>query len=175
MTFAFPDTFEQSGYNFARLDPDGLETMKAWLLSRHLHDWWTPDLDEMDVLSREAQGSSPTGARFIVSHGGRPFAYIQCVEPRADLLPEGFEPAPGAAMIQQFVGDADMIGFGHGTNFIKAFVSFCDARGEIAQLLAAPLADSQPAIRSYAQAGFRPKSRGETKDGLVQLMVRNRA
>ena len=57
----------------------------------------------------------PAMDQFIVTRGDRPFAYLQCYDPTA--WPDnglGEHPA-GTRGIDQFIGETDMIGRGHGS------------------------------------------------------------
>ena len=59
--------------------------------------------------------------QFIVSIDGRPFGYLQCY--RMSDWDAGFGPQPdGTRGIDQFIAEPDMIGRGHGSAFIRAFI-----------------------------------------------------
>ena len=57
---------------------------------------------------------------WIVSHGGRPFAFIQDYDPLAWDLHHFGDLPPGSRGIDQFIGEPDMLNRGHGSAFIRA-------------------------------------------------------
>ena len=64
----------------------------------------------------------PAMEQFIVTHGDRPFAYLQCYDPTA-WPDNGLGEHPGGTRgIDQFIGEEDMIERGHGSALIRAFV-----------------------------------------------------
>ena len=166
-----PDSFSHDGYDFHRLGEKDIKLLKGWLAEPHMSDWWSPSEDEMAGIENNPDQSGSRVARYIVSHGGRPFAYIQCYDPAQDDTRWDDHPQEaGTYGIDQFIGDAQMIGFGHGTNFIKAFITELKTHDFIKRLIVAPSPDNAPAIRCYNQAGFRKEEEIERPDETVLLM-----
>ena len=55
------------------------------------------------------------------SRDDRPFAYLQCYQ--IGEWHESFGPQPaGTRGLDQFIGEADMLGRGHGSAFVRAFI-----------------------------------------------------
>jgi aminoglycoside 6'-N-acetyltransferase len=144
-------------------------TARRWLEIAEVRRWWTdPDgaasLDEEDL-------ADPNLSMWIVSHEDRPFAYLQDYDPHAwPDHPFGFLP-PGARGIDQFIGEPDMLGRGHGSAFIRAYVDRLFAAG-------APAVGTDPdpanarAIRAYEKAGFTGLETRDTPCGPALLMTR---
>jgi aminoglycoside 6'-N-acetyltransferase len=111
-------------------------------------------------------------ALWTVSADGRPFAFMQ------DYDVHGWEghhfghlPA-GARGIDQFIGEVDMIGHGHGPAFIARRVEAMFEAG--APVIATdPHPDNGRAIAAYRRAGFDVAGPpGETQWGLALPMLR---
>lgn len=167
----FPTTFSHNGYDFAAVAPAGVAQIRAWLKEPHIADWWTPDADTVAAI-QAGQTADKGVLCFIVSHGGRPFGYVQCYDAAADAEFWGDAPqAAGTYGFNQFIGDAEMIGFGHGINFIKAFVTELKNHADVKRIVVTPAPDNTPAVRSYTQAGFRKEKVITTANGPTLLMA----
>jgi aminoglycoside 6'-N-acetyltransferase len=79
---------------------------------------------------------------------------------------------PGTRGIDQFIGVSEMIGRGHGSNFIRQFVDGLLASG-IPRVVTDPSPENGRAIRAYAKAGFQSERVVDTSDGQALLMVRD--
>ncbi|MBN8520377.1 MAG: acetyltransferase [Alphaproteobacteria bacterium] len=171
---ALSQKFAHNGYEFSDVASADIPMIREWLRSPHLTDWWTPSVEDMADIS---SGLSTAAARyFLVSYQGRPYALIQCSDLGSDLvrtnrLGDDYPVEPGTFAIHQFVGDVEMLGFGHGTNFIKAFITELKRQPEVKRLMVTPAQDNAPAIKCYAQAGFRKDKPRQTPSGLCLLMV----
>ena len=101
----------------------------------------------------------------------RPFAYLQCYNLSAWNV--GFGPQPaGTRGLDQFIGEPDMLGRGHGSAFIRAFAERLLANGT-PRIVIDPDPANARAIRAYEKAGFERDRMVETPDGPALLMVRN--
>lgn len=110
-------------------------------------------------------------AQFLVATEGRPFAYLQCY--RIGAWHDGFGPQPaGTRGLDQFIGEADMVGHGHGTAFIRAFTERLLAVGT-PRVVLDPSPENARAIRVYEKARFVRHRLVETPDGVALLMVRD--
>jgi aminoglycoside 6'-N-acetyltransferase len=85
----------------------------------------------------------------------------------------GFGAQPsGTRSLDQFIGEADMLGRGHGSAFIRAFTERLLAKGTPRVVIDPDQANTR-AIRAYEKAGFEKDRMVETPDGPVLLMVRD--
>lgn len=169
---ALSQKFAHNGYEFSGVTPADMPMIREWLRSPHLTDWWTPSADDMADIS---SGLSATVRYFLVSYQGRPYALIQCSDlgsdsVRTSRLGDEYAVEPGTFAIHQFVGDVEMLGFGHGTNFIKAFIAELKHQPAVKRLMVTPAQDNAPAIKCYAQAGFRKDKPLQTPSGMCVLM-----
>jgi aminoglycoside 6'-N-acetyltransferase len=143
-----------------------LAIVRAWQAAPHVREWWD---DEPLTLAGEDE---PAMDQYIVAIAGEPFAYLQCYLQSA--YPEnGLGPhPPGTRGIDQFIGEPDVVGRGHGSAFIRAFVDRLLTAGAT-RVIADPDPRNARAIRAYAKAGFRPEQEVVTPDGRALLMVRD--
>lgn len=166
-----PDTFEQNGYAFQKVRQGDIRLIRYWLMEPHVADWWTPAEEEIAIMEKEMRDPRPNVIRYIVSHKGRDFGYIQVYDPAGDPdFWEGNTQSPGTYGLDQFIGDPQMIGFGHGTNFIKAFITELKKQAPVERIIVDPEVDNAPAIKCYAQVGFRKEKEITLPTGRVLLM-----
>ena len=154
-------------YAFRRAALADLPLLRSWTAQPHVREWWSEG-DPFDASDL----ASPLFAPWIVEAGGRPFAYMQ------DYAVHGFEAnhhlgflPRGARGIDQFIGEPDMIGRGHGTGFIGARMRALFDGGAPA-IGTDPHPDNARAIAVYAKLGFRVAGEPvETEWGLVLPMA----
>ena len=90
-----------------------LDLLNAWQSQPHVSEWW----DAEEPYDAEELGDCRV-SRWIVDFDQSPFAYMQ------DYTVHGWEEhhfahlPSGARGIDQFIGEPDMIGIGHGSAFI---------------------------------------------------------
>lgn len=158
-------------YSFRPVAVSDLPMIHRWLETPAVRQWWidaegnpadpimADDLDEPDV------------DMWIVSFAGRPFAYMQDYDPHAVEGHHFFHLPPGSRGIDQFIGEPDMLGQGHGTGFIRARIDQLFAAGAPA-IGTDPHPDNARAIRTYEKAGFVRKDVRQTDWGRCLLMER---
>lgn len=166
-----PDAFDQNGYHFQKLRQGDLRLVRYWLMEPHVADWWTPAEEDIIVMEKEMRDPRANVTRYIVAHGARDFAYIQVYDPAGDEFWADNPQSPGTYGIDQFIGDSQMIGFGHGTNFLKAFVAVLKQQDDVKRIIVDPAPDNIPAIRCYGQVGFKKEKDIVTPDGPAVLMA----
>jgi aminoglycoside 6'-N-acetyltransferase len=154
-------------YRFRPMAADDLPLVRRWLETAHVSEWWTDSPEEFTF-----DGDDPAVDQFIVVKDEHPFAYLQCYHQGAS--PEnglGLHPA-GTRGIDQFIGEAGMVGCGHGSAFIRAFTDELLAAGT-PRIITDPNPANARAVRAYEKAGFLKQREVDTPDGRALLMVRN--
>lgn len=141
-------------YHFRPVTEADLPLLVAWRARPHVTRWWSaPPPREL-----EETFADPLVAMWIVEHaaadgGRRPFAYAQDYPPRDwDDHPFAYLPA-GSRGIDQYIGEPDMVGQGHGSAFVRQHCARLFAAGARA-VGTDPHPDNGRAIRAYEKAGF---------------------
>ena len=156
-------------YAFRAMSAVDLPLVRRWLETSEVARWWGQPDGQYALVSGDLD--HPDMDQFIVSIDSRPFAYIQCYELSA--WNQGFGPQPsGTRGIDQFIGEPDMIGRGHGSHFIRQFVDQL-LRSGLPRVVTDPDPVNGRAVRAYEKAGFVRDRMIETPDGPALLMVRN--
>ncbi|MXX88941.1 MAG: acetyltransferase [Boseongicola sp. SB0677_bin_26] len=135
-------------YTFRKAAAADLGLLRKWQSRPHVREWW-----DSDEPGNEEELADPRIVRWIVSTVGRPFAYMQ------DYTVHGWEDhhffglPEGSRGIDQFIGDPDMIGKGHGSAFITERLT--TLYEESAPVVAVdPHPDNARATAAYRRAGF---------------------
>ncbi|MEL6683550.1 MAG: GNAT family N-acetyltransferase [Pseudomonadota bacterium] len=137
-------------YDFRRVGWADLSQLQSWEQQPHVQEWWDSDdpIDAQDL-------ADPRCALWIVSYKGRPFAFLQ------DYTVHGWPNHPfadlpkGTRGIDQYIGEPDMLGKGHGTGLIQQRMDVLFHEG--APMIAIdPHPDNARAIAVYRKLGFAP-------------------
>ena len=156
-------------YAFRPMSAADLSLVQRWLETPEVVRWWGRPDEQYALVSGDLD--HPDMNQFIVTIGDHPFGYIQCYP--LSTWNQGFGPQPSATHgIDQFIGEPDMIGRGHGSGFIRQFVDALLASG-IPRVVTDPDLENSRAVRACANAGFRGERLVDTPDGPALLMVRN--
>ena len=155
-------------YQLRRVTASDLPLLRRWRHMAHVIEWWgSPEVEpEEDKLADRRI------AMWLVELAGRPFAFAQDYDPHA-WSPHPFSHLPpGARGIDQYIGEPQMLGCGHGAAFVREHCNRLFAAD-------APVIGTDPhpantrAIRAYQKAGFSVASEPqETRWGRAILMER---
>jgi aminoglycoside 6'-N-acetyltransferase len=157
-------------YAFRTMATADLPKIRCWLAAPHVAKWWGHPDEQFTLVSEDL--GHPSMQQFVVELSDRPFAYMQCYDPAA-WPNHGFGALPeGTRGIDQFIGEPEMIGRGHGSAFIRAFVDDL-LRAGTPRVLTDPNPSNTRAVKAYEKAGFHPDRHVSTPDGSALLMVRN--
>ena len=156
-------------YAFHPMSQSDLPRVRRWLEQPEVAAWWGDPDTQYALVSGDL--SEPAMAQYIVAFGERPFAYLQCYDP--GVWPAGGLGAqpPGTRGIDQFIGESELIGRGHGSAFMRSFVDGLLRTGT-PRVVTDPAPANRRAIRACEKAGFRKERLVETSDGQAILMVR---
>lgn len=153
-------------YTFRAVTPADAGLLGTWQAAAHVRAWWDAS-EGYDA----AQLADPRVARWIVSMNGRPFGFMQ------DYTVHGWDShhfadlPEGSRGIDQYIGDPEMLGLGHGIGFIRARMDMLFAEG--APVIATdPHPDNARAIAVYRRLGFVPSGAAQhTQWGLILPML----
>lgn len=157
-------------YHIRPMRPVDLSLVNRWLETPPVRQWWVDASGQPSDPFDQSDLADPNVALWIVSHEGRPFAFIQDYDPHAWTDHHFADLAPGSRGIDQFIGAPDMIGRGHGSAFIRLHCQTLMAAG-------APTIGTDPhpanarAIRAYEKAGFTRGKEVSTQWGDCLLMT----
>jgi aminoglycoside 6'-N-acetyltransferase len=158
-----------TAYAFRPMSAADLPTIRRWLETPHVAEWWHDPAEQFELVSGDLD--HPDMAQFIVSSDATDFAYLQCYDISA--WDSGFGPQPeGTRGLDQFIGEADMLGRGHGSALTRVFAGQLLTTGT-PRVVTDPDPANARAIRAYEKAGFCRDRIVETPDGPALLMVRN--
>ncbi len=153
-------------YTFQRATVADLEMLLKWQGRAHVREWW--DSAEPDDAEDFADARV---ARWLVGVGGRPFAYMQDYTVHGWEEHHFFDLPQGSRGIDQFIGELDMIGKGHGPAFISQRVRSLFEEGAPA-VATDPHPDNTRAIAAYKKAGFKVlRAAEDTPWGLILPMA----
>ena len=156
-------------YEFMPMTSADLPLIRRWLETPHVSQWWHDPAEQFELVSGDLD--HPDMAQYLVASDGRPFAYLQCYN--LSDWNTGFGPQPdGTRGLDQFIGEADMLGRGHGSAFIRVFTEQLLAKGTPRVVIDPDPANAR-AIKAYARAGFSKDRIVDTPDGPALLMVRD--
>ena len=156
-----------AAYEFSPMTSADLPLIRRWLETPHVSEWWHDPAEQFELVSGDLD--HPDMAQYIVASDGRPFAYLQCYN--LSDWNTGFGPQPvGTRGLDQFIGEADMLGRGHGSAFIRSFTERLLTKGTPRVVIDPDPANAR-AIRAYERAGFSKDRIVDTPDGPALLMV----
>jgi aminoglycoside 6'-N-acetyltransferase len=136
--------------------------VRTWLLRPHVRAWYDdvpaqtyPD-DSIAEYREAIRGEDPTDL-YLIKLDGRPIGEIQSyrVDDQPDYAAQIALDRP-AVGIDLFIGEADLIGKGHGPALIRAFLrDVAFPRYGVDLCVIGPTRSNTAAIRAYEKAGFR--------------------
>ena len=158
-------------YSFRRMTAADVPMVGRWLETPAVREWWI-EADGQPADPIEAEDlNDPHITMWIVSHEGRPFAFIQDYDPHAWPGHHFGHLPPGSRGIDQLIGEPGMIARGHGPAFIRAHADVLLKNGAPA-IGTDPGPSNARAIRAYEKAGFIRGDERATEWGYCLLMVR---
>ena len=149
-------------YAFTPVREEDLDLVRRWLLEPHVKRWWddgvkTPYPDaEIDDYQAAIRGDDPT-YRYLAWIDGRRAGMLQHYRIADD--PEyanALALEEDAIGVDLFIGEADLVGHGHGPAMIRQFlrdVAFPFHHIDVCVI--GPSVKNVSAIRAYEKAGFR--------------------
>lgn len=158
-----------AAYSFRALTEEDLPLIAHWLAAPHVAQWWEEGRAQLAQIREHID--DPAIEPLIVSADERPIGYMQAYNPHAWADHPYSDFPDGVRGIDQFIGEADMLGQGHGTALTRDFVQRLFVSGAPC-VVADPDPANTCAIRLYEKAGFVPERTADTPWGHVLVMAR---
>lgn len=159
----------QGRVRFRPLAETDLPLVARWLQHDHVRAWWRDPSTLADVRAHylpAIRGDDPTDL-FVVVHEGRDAGLVQSYRVAdhpdwARTLAATGHPMPGAAGIDYFVGEPDLIGRGVGTEVVAAFtVDVLDRHPDVDRIVATPQRANRASCRVLEKAGYELRWTGQ--------------
>jgi aminoglycoside 6'-N-acetyltransferase len=157
-------------YRFRAVTPTDLPLLGNWLLHEHVREWWGDPARGLESIAEHIV--DPAIDALVVEYNDLPIGYIQSWDPHAEADHPCRDQPVGTRGIDQFIGEPQLVGRGHGTAFIRLFVENLFGAGA-PRVITDPNPRNSRAIRAYAKAGFKEIDRRMTISGEAVLMGRN--
>ena len=155
-------------YRFRPLSAADLPLIQQWLGYPHVSEWWGDPTRGLANITDHFD--DPAIDMFMVSYKDDPIGYQQSYDPHAEADHPLRDQPVGTRGIDQFIGESDFIGRGHGSAFIRLFVEQLFEAGA-PRVVTDPNPRNARAIRAYAKAGFQPVGNRKTLSGDALLMA----
>jgi aminoglycoside 6'-N-acetyltransferase len=156
-------------YAFRPLAENDLPLIERWLAVPHVAQWW--DDGRQQLADIHSHIDDPAIEPFIVNAESQPIGYIHSYNPHAWPDHPYNDFPDGTRGFDQFIGEAEMTGKGHGTALTRAFVDRLFKSGA-GCIVTDPDPANVRAVRVYEKAGFIAERAADTAWGHVLLMVR---
>lgn len=138
-------------YDFRPLIRADLPLVRSWLERPHVARWWGEVDEEMAEI--ETILTDPHVEAYLMLLDGCPVGYFQHYDPNAEAgHPFRGEPA-GTLGLDLSIGEAELIGKGHGSAFIRTFAERAFAAGT-SRLITDPHPNNAASVRAFEKAGF---------------------
>jgi RimJ/RimL family protein N-acetyltransferase len=137
-----------SSYSFKELQEIDLVIIEKWLKEPHVKDFWDDGASWEESYEKYLlRTSSDTVKQFLVLYQSSPIGYIQFYW--ASKVGNGWwEGYPDDVVgIDQYIGDPNFIGKGHGNKMISEFINFLKKNFSISKVITDPSPDNPRAIR----------------------------
>jgi aminoglycoside 6'-N-acetyltransferase len=157
-----------AAYTFRPMSEDDLPLVGSWLTIPHVVEWWPAGVKQLERV--RAHIDDPAIDVFIVTANDRAIGYLQCYDPCAEADHPFCDQPAGTRGLDQFIGEPDMIGRGHGSALTRAFVVKLFAAGT-PRVITDPDPANRRAVRAYEKAGFKAERVVDTPWGRTLLMV----
>ena len=106
---------------------------------------WEEDLNKAQPDWRE---------QLIAEVSGQPIGFIQIIDPEKEETHYWGEVEPNLRAIDIWIGEADMLNKGYGTQMMALAIERCFSDPEVVAIIIDPLTSNTGAIRFYKRLGF---------------------
>ena len=153
-------------YQFEPLGKQHFDILREWFRAPEVQKWFG-DESQLEIIENHL--SDPRISVMMALLDGSPLAYLQDYEifgwenHHLNFLPMG------SRGVDTFIGQHEMLGKGHGENYLRCHVARLFQAG-VPAIGIDPDPDNFRAIRAYEKLGFKADTERETKWGRVLLM-----
>ncbi|TXD39793.1 acetyltransferase [Lujinxingia vulgaris] len=130
---------------------DDVALLRAWDDEPHVID---ADPNDDWQWEKELQRSPDWREMWIAEVDERPIGFLQIIDPAREDSHYWGECAPDLRAIDIWIGPADALGKGYGTQMMRLAIDHCFANAEVRAILIDPLARNTRARRFYERLGF---------------------
>jgi aminoglycoside 6'-N-acetyltransferase len=157
-------------YIFRPVTEKDFRLLERWLNEPHITEWWGDATEELAAIGEHIDSISVEP--LIVELGGRPIAYLQTYDPHLEEDHPYNDQPFGTLGLDLSIGDADLIGVGHGSAMLRQFIEELFDEGT-PRVIIDPDPANKRAIRAYEKAGFTPIGERTSVYGPALLMARD--
>lgn len=131
--------------------PADLELLRYWDVQPHviaagIDDWgWEEELQRTPRWRQQ----------LIAELDGRPIGFMQIIDPALEESRYWGEVDADLRAIDIWIGEADALGQGHGSEMMRQAIARCFAVEQVSAIIIDPLASNTRAHRFYRKLGFR--------------------
>lgn len=130
---------------------DDVALLRAWDDEPHVIE---ADPNDDWHWEQELQRSPDWREMWIAEVDERPIGFLQIIDPAREDSHYWGECAPDLRAIDIWIGPADALGKGYGTQMMRLAIDHCFANSEVRAILIDPLARNTRARRFYERLGF---------------------
>lgn len=134
-------------YTFRNVTTADLDLLHEWQSRPHVSEWWDSEPRTEEDLK------DPRVRRWMVSIADHPFAYMQDYTVHGWENHHFYQLPKSSRGIDQFIGDPEMIDKGHGSAFIREWLSVLFSEGA-PTVATDPDPENARAIAAYKKSGF---------------------
>ncbi|SHF10812.1 aminoglycoside 6'-N-acetyltransferase [Fodinibius roseus] len=132
--------------------PDDQALLEHWDKQPHVEAAApNDDLDWEQELNRKSKWEE----RFIAELNGRPIGFLQIIDAAREETHYWGETEEGHKAIDIWIGEADDLGRGYGTEMMKLALDRCFSDPEVKAVLIDPLESNTKAHKFYRRLGFQ--------------------
>lgn len=134
---------------------DDIPLLKAWDEQPHVQ-FSDPNSGDGSgwEWDEEIEADVPGFWHFIAEADGTPIGFVQVIDPAIEPSQYWGEMGEGYRAIDIWIGPAEWLGRGAGSEMMRLAIAFCFAEPSVHTILIDPMADNTAAHRFYQRCGF---------------------
>ncbi len=157
-------------YDFRDVSVKDLKLIGTWLSLPHVSQWRGNAVAELASIKTNLDSDSVE--QLIVELDSKPIGFLQSYDPHMEDGHPCQDQPMGTLGLDMFIGDAGLLGQGHGAGILSAFVELLFEEG-VPRVIVNPDPKNSAAIRAYEKAGFAAFDDRTSDFGLALMMARD--